>query len=163
TYLNNTGLAANTDIFLTADHGFGTISRHDLDTNGTATTSYAATNSYPGVNPGFLPTGFVAIDLAHFLNLPLYDPDTTIKDGSGTPISYAVVDPTKGQRPTSGDGLIGGTGQILATPNAKVVVAANGGSDLIYIPDGDVDTLDSLVDFLSNQDYVSGIFVAEKY
>ena len=35
-------LAANTDIFVTADHGFATISRHEVDTKSHFTKSYAA-------------------------------------------------------------------------------------------------------------------------
>ena len=38
----------------------------------------------------------------------------------------------EGAHPRAGDGLIGGD-----KDHPKVVVAANGGSDLIYIPDGD--------------------------
>ena len=30
------------------------------------------------LNRGFLPAGFLAIDLAHYLKLPLFDPDSTI-------------------------------------------------------------------------------------
>jgi hypothetical protein len=43
-----------------------------------------------------------------------------------------------------------------------VVVAANGGSDLIYIPDGDKAMAKRIVDILLAQDYVSGIFVDSK-
>jgi hypothetical protein len=43
-----------------------------------------------------------------------------------------------------------------------VVVAANGGSDLIYIPDGDKEVAKRIVDVLLAQDYVSGIFVDSK-
>jgi hypothetical protein len=41
-------------------------------------------------------------------------------------------------------------------------VAANGGSDLIYLPDGDKAVAKRLVDFLLTQDYVSGIFIDSK-
>jgi hypothetical protein len=44
----------------------------------------------------------------------------------------------------------------------KVVVAANGGSDLIYLPDGDKAMAKRVVDFLLTQDYVSGLFVDSK-
>lgn len=81
----------------------------------------------------YLPKGFVAIDIAHDLGLTLYDPDTPVTDSSGKAVAYKAVDPTQGQRTTSGNGLIVGSGQILAQPDAKVVVAANGGSDLIYL------------------------------
>ncbi len=41
----------------------------------------------------------------------------------------------------------------------KLVVAANGGSDLIYLPDGDRAIAKRVVETLLAQDYVSGIFV----
>ena len=48
----------------------------------------------------------------------------------------------------------------MATPKqAKVVVAANGGSDLIYVPDGDRATIAEVATFLLGQDYVDGVFV----
>ena len=166
----NPGLADDTDIFLTSDHGFSTISKHEVDSTGTAFTgSYAATQTYKDatgrqeVNSGFLPPGFLAIDLAHHLNLPLFDPDSTITvDGSER---YKPVDPTigqatpeKAQRPISGSGLIGGTGVISTPSDAKLIVAANGGSDLLYLQDRDPELAKDLVDFLSSLDYVSGIF-----
>lgn len=157
--LQSLGLADNTDIFITADHGFSTISKQAIDNKGNTTKSYAASLSYPGVNPGFLPAGFVAIDLADGLNLPLYDPDKQTTDSDGKKVAYAPVDPTKGERPTSGNGLIGGSGLIKDTPDAKVVVAANGGSDLIYVPDKNPETVQQVVDFLLKQDYVNGLFV----
>src|SRR5262249_53447721 len=41
-------------------------------------------------------------------------------------------------------------------------VAANGGSDLIYVPDGDKAMAKRIIDVLLAQDYVSGIFVDSK-
>src|SRR5262249_26696064 len=35
----------------------------------------------------------------------------------------------------------------------------NGGSDLIYVPNHDASTVQRIVDFLSKQDYTSGLFV----
>ena len=71
----------NTNVFVTADHGFSTVSRRDVDASGRATGSYSATLRYvdasgrQDVHPGHLPPGFLAVDLAHHLGLPLYDPD----------------------------------------------------------------------------------------
>jgi hypothetical protein len=175
-YINaNPQLAKNTDIFITADHGFATISRHEVDALGTPTQSYAAQFVYKDatgrveVNPGFLPPGFVAIDIAHALNLPLYDPDSIITDQGGNR-TYEPVDPTIAQQtstvrqhPANGDGLIGATGVILDNTDAKVVVAANGGSDLIYIPDHDAARLQQIVSFLATRDYVGAIFVDDSY
>ena len=82
------GLADDTDLFVTSDHGFSTISKHAVEsTDGQSTNSYAATLTYRDlkgrqeVNTGFLPVGFLAIDLAHHLNLPLFDPDRTVSVG----------------------------------------------------------------------------------
>jgi hypothetical protein len=168
-------LAANTDIFLTADHGFATISKHDIDLAGHATTSYSTKWIYKDsegrqeVNTGFLPVGFVAIDIAHELGLPLFDPDSQIDGPDGTKV-FAKVDPaapqqtpTLRQHPISGNGLIGGTGRITEKTDAKVVVAANGGSDLIYLPSRDPDLVKRIVALLSAQDYAGGIFVDDAY
>jgi len=174
-YLNsNPDLAASTDIFVTADHGFATISKHDVSPDGTSTSSYSAgfiykdTTGRQEVNPGFLPVGFVAIDLAHALNLPIFDPDSIIPGGSGN--VYEPVDPTIPQQtatvrqhPANGDALIGGSGNILDNTDAKVIIAANGGSDLIYVPDHDVNTAKKIIAFLAKQDYVGGMFLDDSF
>ena len=123
------------------------VSMRSLATGKAFTSSYAAQFTYKDstgrqeVNAGFLPAGFLAIDLAHALDMPLFDPDSQIKDSTGQAV-YEPVDPkipqqtaTTRQHPNSGNGLIGGSGHILNQTDAKVVVAANGGSDLIYVPD----------------------------
>jgi arylsulfatase A-like enzyme len=156
--LKDQGLYDNTDIFVTSDHGFSTISKSFTDAQGTKVNDFASSQTYAGVNPGYLPVGFVAIDIAHELGLNLYDPDALTTDGK----SYTSVDATQGQRPRNGNGLIGGTGTVpsgINAPDAKVVVAANGGSDLIYVPGNDPETVKRIVDFLSKQDYTSGLFV----
>jgi len=94
---------------------------------------------------GRLPVGFVALDLAHALKLPLIDPDDDYK---------TIAD---GQHTKSGNGLIGGDRN-----RPKVVVAANGGSDLIYLPDGDKAMAKRVIETLLTQDYVSGIFIDSK-
>ena len=168
---SNPGLKNNTDIILTADHGFSTISKHELNAAGTAVVSdyaskfvYLTATGRQEVNTGFLPVGFLALDLAHQFGLPLFDPDTKVAG------KYAPVDPTIGQatatvlqHPASGDGLIGGTGAILNQTDAKIVVAANGGSDLIYVPSHDTATVRAIVAFLAKQTYVGGIFVDDFY
>ena len=167
--------AANTDIFITADHGFATISKHDVDAAGHATASYSTKWIYKDihgrqeVNNGFLPQGFLAIDVAHELGLPLFDPDVQISGPDGQKM-FLPVDPTitqqsatVGQRPVTGNGLIGGTGRIAKQTDAQVVVSANGGSDLIYLPAHDPITMQRIVAFLARQDYVGGIFVDDDY
>lgn len=133
--LEEQGLAADTDVIITSDHGFSTISKE-------SGTSWAATQTYKDVTASLLPPGFVALDLAHSLGMSLFDPDAKgVAVGSGS-------------FPVRGNGLIG-------TDPAKplVVVASNGGSDLIYLPTGDKDLAARVVAALSVQDYTSGLFV----
>ncbi len=136
--LGDLGLLEATDIIVVADHGFSTISKQS-QTSATVKTRYA------GTPQGRLPCGFLALDLAHALSLPLIDPDDNYK-----PIA-------EGERSKFCNGLIGGD-----KDKPKVVVAANGGSDLIYLPDGDADMARRVVDALLAEDYVSGIFVDTK-
>ncbi|MGB2659897.1 MAG: alkaline phosphatase family protein, partial [Pseudolabrys sp.] len=132
--LDELGLAATTDIVIAADHGFSTISKES--------TSPAAQANYADVPAGLLPPGFVAIDLAKALGLPLNDPDD----------KNAAV--TAGKYPKRGNGLIGSEPEKPA-----VVVAANGGSDLVYVPSKDVALTGKVINALLAQDYVSGLFV----
>jgi hypothetical protein len=138
TALRELGLLDTTDIITVADHGFSTISKESR-------TSSTVKTKFPDTPERHLPLGFVALDLAHALNTPLIDPNDdykTIADGRHTKF---------------GNGLIGGDRY-----NPKVVVAANGGSDLIYLPDGDQAMAKRVIDALLAQDYVSGIFVDTK-
>jgi hypothetical protein len=136
--LGDLGLLEATDIIVVADHGFSTISKLS-QTSATVTTRYA------GTPQGRLPCGFLALDLTDALSLPLIDPDDNYK-----PIAA-------GERSKFCNGLIGGD-----KDKPKVVVAANGGSDLIYLPDGDADMARRVIDALLAEDYVSGIFVDTK-
>ncbi len=136
--LGGLGLLDTTDIIVVADHGFSTISKQSR-TSSTVKTRFADTPQ------GQLPVGFVALDLARALKEPLIDPDDNDK---------TIAD---GQHPKHGNGLIGGD---KAAP--RLVAAANGGSDLIYLPDGDKNLAKQVIDVLLAQDYVSGIFVDSK-
>ena len=133
--LDDLGLAATTDIVIAADHGFSTISKE-------SNTSPAAKARYADVPVGLLPPGFLAIDLARALDLPLYDPDDKNK----------LVE--AGKHSSRGNGLIGNDSE-----KPEVVVAANGGSDLVYVPNKDSALTGKVIDALLAQDYVSGLFV----
>ncbi|HSS38757.1 MAG TPA: alkaline phosphatase family protein [Polyangia bacterium] len=124
-------LKASTDLFVTSDHGFATISRDR-------------------------PPGFVATDVAAHLKLPLYDPDQPAS-GAGTHPQILGADHLK-----MGDALIGGTG-ALGGADARVVVAANGGSDLVYVPGHGSKLIDrkliaGVATFLLGRDYIDAVF-----
>lgn len=134
--LKELGLDKTTNIVVTADHGFSTVSK-------ASTTSGAAKMRFDDVPAGFLPPGFLVIDLANALNLPIFEPN-------GLPMMLE-----DGHAPHSGSALLG------ADPaKPKALVAANGGSDLIYLPDADAKNLaPRIVEALTKQDYVAAIFV----
>ena len=129
------GLARDTDIIVTADHGFSTISKE-------STTSSAANARYADTPADRLPPGFLAIDLAKALGLPLIDHES----------NFATVG--DGAHPRFGNAMIGGD-----KDHPQAVVATNGGADLIYLPDGDKELAGKIVKALLAQDYVSGLFV----
>jgi arylsulfatase A-like enzyme len=136
--LDDLGLAATTNIIISSDHGFSTISKESK-------TSPSVKNTYPDTPKDFLPMGFLAIDLAKTLDLPLFDPNDK---------NAAVAD---NAYPKAGNGLLG---KDPAKPD--LVVATNGGSDLIYLPNKDKKLAERTVKALLDQDYVSGIFVDDK-
>jgi len=136
--LDDLGLAASTNIIVSSDHGFSTISKESK-------TSPSAKISYEDTPKDFLPMGFLAIDLAKALNLPLFDPNNK---------NASIGD---NAHPKAGNGVLG---QDPAKPD--VVIATNGGSDLIYLPNKDKKLAERTVKALLEQDYVSGLFVDDE-
>jgi hypothetical protein len=133
--LDDLGLTASTNIMIAADHGFSTISKESK-------TSPSAKATYADTPKDFLPMGFLAIDLAKALELPLFDPNDK---------NAAIAD---NAHPKAGNGVLG---KDPAKPD--LVVATNGGSDLIYLLGKDKKLTERVVKALLAQDYVSGIFV----
>jgi len=136
--LDELGLAANTNIIIASDHGFSTISKESK-------TSPSAKIDYDDTPKDFLPMGFVAMDLAKALDLPLFDPNN-----KNAPVTGST-------HPRAGNGLLG---HDPAKPD--LVVATNGGSDLIYLPKADKKLAERTIKALLEQDYVSGLFVDDK-
>jgi arylsulfatase A-like enzyme len=137
--LDELGLAASTNIIISSDHGFSTISKESK-------TSPSAKVSYEDTPKDFLPMGFLAIDLAKALDLPLFDPNEK---------NARVAD---NAHPKAGNGLLG---PDPAKP--ELVVATNGGSDLIYLPNKDRKLAERTIKALLEQDYVSGLFVDDSF
>jgi len=127
------GLDKSTDVFVTADHGFSTIAKAIPDKNGV-------------LPPPALPQGFLAIQISQWLGKKLFDPDAGFSE-----LDYANA----GEHPARGNGTIGDTAD---SPDA--IVAANGGSDLIYVRGSDPDgTAKRIFDQLIRQDYTGVVFV----
>src|SRR4051812_22427942 len=136
--LDDLGLSASTNIMISSDHGFSTISKESK-------TSPSAKISYDDTPKDFLPMGFLAIDLAKALDLPLFDPNDK---------NARVADKA---HPKAGNGVLG-----KDPTKPDLVIATNGGSDLIYIPGKDRKLADRTIKALLEQDYVSGLFVDDE-
>jgi hypothetical protein len=136
--LDDLGLGATTNVMIAADHGFSTISKESK-------TSPAAKASYADTPKDFLPMGFLAIDLAKALDLPLFDPNDK---------NARVPD---NAHPKAGNGLLGSD-----PTKPDLVIATNGGSDLLYLPKKDKKLAERTIKALFEQDYVSGLFVDDK-
>jgi hypothetical protein len=136
--LKEQGLEDTTDIIVAADHGFSTIAKE-------SETSISSKMIYPDVPSASLPAGFLAADLSRQLDLLMFDPDDRFEQ--------------------VGDGMHSkrGNGAIGADPDhIQLFVAANGGSDLIYLtPSPAAGLVNKTVEALLAQDYVSGIFVRD--
>lgn len=129
--LKRRGLDKDTDIFVTADHGFVTVAKGIPDASG-------------DTPPTSLPQGFLVYDIADWLQEKVFDPDR----------ANAELDRASGARPSNSNGLIG--------PSAKsprVVVAANSGSDFVYVPGHDLETARTVFAHLTQAPYVASLFV----
>ena len=137
--LKKQGLDKTTDIFITADHGFATVSH--------ASATSPSARQIPGTLAE-LGSGFLAADLGVTLGLPMRNPGQT-----GQAIDIA-----------NGGKLSGGSAVMGRDPaHPDLVVASNGGSDLLYLPGAGANALaNRIVEFLAAQDYVSGIFVNDR-
>ena len=135
--LKGLGLDANTNVFVTADHGFSTISKQSK-------TSPSAKLAYEKIPEGQMPPGFIGIDLSIALGLPLHEPFA-----KGPEIDFR-----SGKHPRRANALLG-----LDPAKPDIAIAANGAS-LIYLPQPNAKELaPKIVSALMAQDYVSGIFV----
>jgi len=138
--LKQQGLDKTTDVFVTADHGFVTISR--------ASASSPSARLDPDTPLSDLSSGFLAVDLASTLHMRLFDPSknfASVDYGGGAKLSAA------------GAGLLGDP------QNPDVVVTQNGGADLVYLPKANAkDLAGDIVTFLTTQDYVAAVFVNDR-
>lgn len=165
----NPEIKRNTDVLVTSDHGFATISRREIEALGSKSKAESAQHRYVDssghvdAEKGMLPNGFFAIDLARALQTNLWDPD---QPGSGGPqpfrqLKFLESDPW--EHPSYGNGLLGEHVQRNDASDAIAIVAANGGSDLIYVPSGNEELVRRIVDAIASLDYVGGIFVDDKF
>jgi hypothetical protein len=161
-------IKANTDILVTSDHGFATISRRELDAAGatigtpSAALTYEPSGKDKSQPASTLPTGFLGIDLALFTRQRLFDPAIRATTGDSV---YAEVSLSgeKSHYPILGNALLGDQITKLDGSDARLIVASNGGSDLIYVPSKDPAIVQETIATLTDLDYVGGIFADDTY
>lgn len=165
----NPTVKANTDLFVTSDHGFATVARRGIDAQRSASSAESAKHDYVDANgqldtaSGTLPAGFLAIDLALGMKTDLYDPDS--RPAGSSSFKRLRLDPAAPtwEHPAFGNGYLGATSPKVDGSDARVIVAANGGSDLVYVPDGNADIVRRIVELVFTFDYAGGVFVNDKY
>jgi arylsulfatase A-like enzyme len=158
---------ANTDVLVTSDHGFATISRREIAADGTLTGEPSAALTYDDAKgktepAGTLPAGFLAVDLGIRLHLRVYDPSVRATTGSSV-YQEVQLSGEKSQHPANGSALLGETVQKIDGSDAQLLVASNAGSDLIYAPTGDTKTVRAAIATLMQLDYIAAVFVDDKY
>jgi arylsulfatase A-like enzyme len=159
---------AHTDVFLTSDHGFATISRREIAGDGTQTTEPSAALDYQlsgkekAEPQGTLPTGFLAVDLGIRAHLHVFDPALRAATG---PSAYAelAIGGEKSQHPSNGNALLGDSIKRVDGSDARIIVVANGGSDLLYVPSKNPEVVRQTIEILTQLDYVGGIFVDDAF
>lgn len=159
---------AHTDVLVTSDHGFATISRREIASDGTQTSEPSAVLDYQldgkekPEPQGTLPTGFLAVDLGIRAHLRVFDP--TLRAATG-PSVYAelAIGGEKSQHPANGSALLGETVKRVDGSDARLIVVANGGSDLLYVPSNNADIVHQTIGILTQLDYIGGIFVDDAY
>jgi Type I phosphodiesterase / nucleotide pyrophosphatase len=160
---------ANTDVVVTSDHGFATISRREIDRTGRLSSTVSAKHDYVDSSghvvtlKGSLPTGFLAIDLAFNLQMNLFDPDERVPGSRRFRQVHLPFIGDTWEFPSKGNGLLGIDIRKEDGSDARAIVAANGGSDLIFVPDHRADTVHNIVRQLLSYDYVDGVFVDDAF
>jgi arylsulfatase A-like enzyme len=174
--LQRQGFLASTDLLVVSDHAHSSVSGPlDLFPLRKVKKSAAGTgNTWGDPAPdGFSVSGDVR--LAHLLSQAkfiaydgvgcVYDPVLSGITASGAPVMPDKLD-------ASGK-LCGKAGTHYTTPSYKVpkgalakgalIVAPNGGSDYVYVPDHDAATVTRLVRFLQSREELGAMFVATRY
>lgn len=159
---------AKTDVLITADHGFATISRREIADRGihsaepSAVLAYERNGNEKPEPTGTLPTGFLAIDLSIRAHMRLFDPAIRLTTGPSV-FAELTVGGEKSQHPAVGSALLGGDAKRIDGSDAQVIVASNGGSDLLYVPSKSAETVHEMIKVLTRLDYVGGIFVDDVF
>jgi len=162
------GWEQTTDIIITQDHNHSTVSGDvaHFPLRGVAEGRVGVNDPYGYSVSGFVRTaallrldGLKAYDGAGCRNVPIL---------SGILFDGTELYPTKNDP----DGVVCGKGQSYTSPRylvpkpvppGSIVVAANAGSDYLFVPDGDAKTVRAAVVSLQSRLQYGAVFVSDKY
>ena len=173
--LDTLGIAAATDVIVVSDHGHSSVSGPlSLFPLRAVKADSAGGKTWGDVDPnGFSVSGDVR--LAHLLTragFVAYDGGGCAFEPvmSGITASGTLLYPTQVDSDGSICGAVGGRYSTPAyrvpagtLPAKAIVIAANGGSEYLYVPDHDATTVANAVKFLQSREEFGAIFVASSY
>ncbi len=161
-------IKATTDVVVTSDHGFATISRRETGPDGATTGEVSSGLTYAPVlkeapePAGTLPTGFLAVDLAVRGGMNLFDPAVRSAEGKSV-FAQLTVGGERSQHPATGSAMLGEQIHKIDGSDARLIIASNGGSDMIYVPAGDPAIVQATLRQLVQFDYIGGLFVDDRF
>lgn len=170
------GMDQSTDIIVVSDHGHSSVSgpASSFPLRAIAAGAVGAVDN----TAGYSTSGDVRMaDLltrAGFTNVfdgqgCLYEPVMSGLTGSAATGTQIYPDQTDAAGTVCGKGanFKYTTGKFVvpsgALPARSIVIATNGGSDYVYVPDHDAATVASLITFLQSREEVGAIFVHSRY
>ncbi|HWA73727.1 MAG TPA: alkaline phosphatase family protein [Polyangiaceae bacterium] len=174
--LEKQGLASTTDLLIVSDHGHSNVSG-PLDLfplRGVKKNVLGDGTTWGAVSPdGYSVSGDVRLaELLSAANFTAYDGVGCVYDPVLSGITAAGTQLRPDRVDTDGTAC-GEVGKKYTTRSHKVpsnglgkgalVVAANGGSDYLYVPDHDSETVAKVVRFLQSREEFGAIFVASRY
>lgn len=175
TQLKTLGLYNNTDILVASDHGHNSVAGdvslfplRDIKSSAVVTTGTDRTHGYSVSGDVRLAQLLADNGIAAHV----YDGSGCIKDPvmSGILSNGSQVYPTR----TDTDGTVCGKGAgyqynsrsfVVPSPlpDDAVVIAANGGSDYLYVPNKNLNMVKEIVSFLQSREEFGAIFVDDDY
>src|SRR5262249_612382 len=168
--LKELGWDQTTDIIVVSDHGHSTVAG-----SSTLFPLRAIKDGKVGdIDPnGYSVSGMVRLaDLMHragFINVfdgfgCSYLPLSMGIKADGTPVYPTLVDEDGKLCGTPGQEYTSGPFKVPANlPPKSTVIAVNGGSDYLYVPDHDAETVTKVVAFLQTRGEIGPIFVDSRY
>jgi arylsulfatase A-like enzyme len=168
--LKELGWDATTDIIVVSDHAHSTVAG--------STALFPLRSIQDGIVGDIDPEGYSASGMVRLADLMHRAGFSNVFDGLGCsylPVSMGIKADGTPVYPTQVDqdgSLCGKPGQkynsgpfmVPATlPPKSTVIAVNGGSDYLYLPDHDQDTVRKIVAFLQTRGEVGAVFVDSRY